>query len=163
MTIRLLTAALFVAASPLALASGLGPDAITGVWQTESKGYVQIYKRDSDYVGRAVGDAEGKPRYDKNNPDKSKRGRPLLGVRLIRHLKHDSGSNYHDGEVYDPDNGKTYSLAGELVNRDTLHLRGYVGISLFGKTQTWHRIDPHRANVHEKQLHEPLAPGPGNE
>lgn len=147
--------------SPLVIASGLGSDAITGVWQTKSNGYVEIYKQDNHFVGIAVGDTKGKPRYDTHNPDPSKRGRRLLGVKLIRHLAYDSGNSYHNGQIYDPDNGKIYSLNAKLINQNTLRLHGYVGISWFGKTQIWHRINPQRPNVHQDQLHSPLPSKPG--
>ncbi|MDE0853779.1 MAG: DUF2147 domain-containing protein [Nevskia sp.] len=64
---------------------------------------------------------------------------PILGMTLLRHLrKH--GDGWDGGSIVDPTTGKTYSVEAELANGgQELHLRGYVGISLFGQTRTWVR------------------------
>lgn len=151
--------ALFFSATCMAASNHHG-DAIAGVWQTEKGGYVQIYHKDDGWYGRAVGDKNGEPRYDKHNPDSSRRNRRLLGKIVLRHLKYKEEHHYDDGEIYDPSSGKTYSAEAELKSFNKLHVRGYVGISLFGKTQNWHRIDPKTENVHQNLLHKPIPPGP---
>lgn len=158
--IRTVTVLLLLAASPFAWTRGLAPDTINGVWRTASGGYIQIYAYHGHYVGIVVGVASGQARYDDNNPDKSKRGRRLLGVELIHDLESVSGNSYKGGTVYDPDNGKTYNLKGELVDHDTLKLRGYIGFSLFGRSQTWDRINPQRPAVSQDTLHWPIPAGP---
>jgi len=50
----------------------------------------------------------------------------------------DGKSEYEDGKIYDPPSGKTYTCKAWLEN-DKLHLRGYLGFSLLGKTVVWHR------------------------
>ena len=45
------------------------------------------------------------------------------------------------GMIYDPNSGNTYKGTMRLVDRNTLKLRGYIGISLFGRSDTWTRVD----------------------
>lgn len=142
------------------LAASYQPDDITGVWRTKSGGYVQVYKSDHGYDGKIVGSTDGKARYDKQNPDKSKRDRRLLGVVILNGLQSEGDGEYGDGKIYDPNNGKTYSANAKLTGHDTLDARGYIGFSLLGKTQTWHRIDPQSKNVQADELEQPVGAPP---
>lgn len=152
--ILLLTVAATVGASPLPA------DAIQGVWQTRSGGYIQIHRDNGAYVGTVVGSADGQARYDRHNPDADKQGRRLLGVTLLHGLKSEGNGQYDDGTIYDPENGKSYHAKATLKDHDTLDARGYIGVSLLGKTQTWHRIDPDAPHVHADLLHRPVGDAP---
>ncbi len=122
-----------------------GGDAIMGSWLTASgKAIVQIYKEGDKYNGKIVWlknptYEDGKPKVDKNNPDQSKRSNPLIGLNLLKGFVYRKGQ-WLDGTIYDPENGKTYSCF--IKYRDgMLDLRGYIGISLVGRTQTWYKAD----------------------
>lgn len=149
---RLLLASLLTAVTTAAFAASHQADDITGVWQTKSGGYVQIYKEGDVYNGKIVGSSNGKARYDKQNPDKTKQGRRLLGVGLLNGLHYEGDGSYDGGHIYDPKNGKTYKAKATLTGPDTLEARGYIGISLLGKSQDWKRISSSAEHVHQDLL-----------
>ncbi len=64
----------------------------------------------------------------------------LKGVTIVHNLKNVGGSNYDNGTILDPKNGKTYKLKGSLAG-SKLNLRGYIGISALGRNQTWVRAN----------------------
>ena len=122
-------------------------DAIVGTWLTGSKkGRVQIYKQGSQYFGKIVWLQEpndpktNRPKTDSNNPETPKKGQPLLGLINLRNFSYDGGNVWDGGKVYDPENGKEYSCKLTLRDANTLDVRGYVGISLIGRTDTWQRM-----------------------
>jgi uncharacterized protein (DUF2147 family) len=123
------------------------PDAVIGTWLTGSKkGRVQIYKQGDQYFGKIVwlkdpnAPKTNLPLTDTNNPDSQKRTKPLLGLVNLRNFSYDSGNVWDEGKVYDPENGKEYSCKLTLRDANTLDVRGYVGISLIGRTDTWVRV-----------------------
>jgi len=117
-------------------------DQIEKVWYNQEKtAKIQVYKaKDGNFYGKMVWLSEplknGKPKVDDQNPDETKRNTPLIGLILLKHLKKDGEKGYNDGKIYDPKNGKTYSCK-ITYNGNTLDLRGFVGISLIGRTSTW--------------------------
>lgn len=67
--------------------------------------------------------------------------RSLKGAVIVSGLKNVGSHRYEDGKITDPKSGKTYSLKGELTNNDRiLKLRGYMGVALLGRNQTWIRV-----------------------
>jgi len=115
------------------------PDAVLGVWLTSQKnGKIQIYKEGDKYYGKIIWGKEN--RKDKNNPDPALRSRDLLGSIILFHFKHAGGKKWEDGKIYDPDNGKKYSCNMKLRDNNTLEIRGYIGISLIGRTEVWTRV-----------------------
>ena len=64
---------------------------------------------------------------------------PILGMTFLWGFKR-SGNKYAGGKILDPDEGQVYSCQMELsADGAKLNVRGYVGIPLFGRTQTWFR------------------------
>ena len=120
-------------------------DDILGVWwNAEKTSKIEVYKTGDKYFGKIVhlespNDANGKPRVDKDTPDAKLKSRPLMGLVILNNMKYDGDGEYEDGQIYDPKSGKTYSANAKLVNKNKLDLRGYVGISLIGRTSTWTR------------------------
>ena len=55
-------------------------------------------------------------------------------------LKNAGGKSYDGGTILDPKNGKSYKLKGELAG-NKLNLRGYIGVSVLGRNQTWVRAN----------------------
>jgi uncharacterized protein (DUF2147 family) len=121
------------------------PDAVIGVWKIgEGTGMVQITKRGDKYYGRIVwlkvpNNPDGTPRTDVNNPDESKRKTPLKGLENMRDFTYTGENKWENGNIYDPKNGSDYSCEITLVDANTLEVRGFIGVSLFGRTDVWKR------------------------
>ena len=68
--------------------------------------------------------------------------KPILGMDILKGLKHIEGPNYANGKIIDPLSGHIYSMKAKLsANGKRLPLRGYVGVSALGRSQTWIRND----------------------
>ena len=120
-------------------------DGIVGIWLTGGKepANIQIYKSGDKYFGKIIWlkapEENGKPKLDKENPDKSKRNQQIIGLVILKDFKFNRRNEWEDGKIYDPENGKTYSCNLTLKDRNILDVRGYIGLSLFGRTETWTR------------------------
>jgi uncharacterized protein (DUF2147 family) len=120
-------------------------DAIVGVWANGSgKGHIQIYKSGGKYFGKIVWlrepkDKDGKPRLDKHNPDPEKRSQPVMGMIMMRGFEYKDGE-WTNGHLYNPSDGKQYKAYIKMKSATQIDVRGYVGISLIGKTDTWTRV-----------------------
>ena len=118
-------------------------DDVVGIWLTggDHPAKVQVYKSGEKYYGKIVwlqSTVDNKPMVDLNNPDDSKKNQPIIGLIILRSFEFDD-DEWDDGTVYDPENGKTYSCHLTLKNANTLRVRGYIGIPLFGRTEVWTR------------------------
>jgi len=131
----------------LSLFSQVKADDIIGVWLASGKhpAKIQIYRSGEKYYGRIVWLKDpvenGKPILDAHNPDKSKRTQPIVGLIILKGFVFDRGDEWEDGNVYDPENGKTYNCYLHLKDRNNLKVRGYIGISLLGRTEWWTRTN----------------------
>lgn len=134
---------LFTAISFAGLAQN--KDAIIGKWINQSgEAHVDITKRGDKYFGKIVWlkepkDEKGVTKTDIKNPDESLRSKPILGLEILKNFIFDDGK-WTDGKIYDPKSGKTYSCNMTLKGNDILNMRGYVGISLIGRSETWKRV-----------------------
>lgn len=122
-------------------------DDIIGIWLTGGKepAKIQVYKTGEVFYGKIIWiknqTENGKQRMDGNNPDKVKRNNPIIGLVMLTGFKFDGDEEWKGGDIYDPESGKTYSSYMYLKDKNTLKVRGYVGISLFGRTETWTRTN----------------------
>ena len=125
--------------------NGNNSAAITGTWLVQDgSAKIKIEKSNGKFIGKIVwlnppNDKNGKPLLDSKNPDKSLQSRPLLGLCLLYDFVYDGDNLWSGGTIYDADSGKTYSCKITLKDNKTMEVRGYVGISLFGRTDTWTR------------------------
>lgn len=123
-------------------------DKIEGFWLNQEKeAKVEIYKaKNGKFYGKIVWlkepNRDGKPKTDINNPKENLRPQPIIGLLILKGFNKDGEKVYEDGTVYDPKNGKTYSCKITYENANTLSIRGYVGISMLGRTTTWTRTTP---------------------
>jgi uncharacterized protein (DUF2147 family) len=150
----------FLLASVLAVTSFFGAasvntkvgegEAIVGKWlNQEGTSHIQIFKATNGsfagkYFGKIVWLKEplknGKPKVDDLNPDPKKQAVPLLGLQILKNFVYDADDKeWEDGTIYDPKNGKTYSC-NMTLSGNNLNVRGYVGISMLGRTGVWTRV-----------------------
>ncbi|MBC34603.1 MAG: hypothetical protein CL663_00960 [Bacteroidetes bacterium] len=122
-------------------------DNILGVWMNEDKdAYIEITKRDNKYFGKLVwlkfpiDDETGKEKLDKHNPDESLRSRPVFGLEILTNFEFNGNSKWTDGKIYDPKKGNTYSCYMKFVDDEKLKIRGYVGVSIIGRTTYWTKV-----------------------
>jgi uncharacterized protein (DUF2147 family) len=133
---------------------GAAADDIVGTWYDQAKdAKIHIERCGENYCGKIVwlkqpnyppdskeGPA-GTPKLDNNNPDSSLRRRPRLGLEIMRGFQFAGEDVWKDGKVYDPKSGKTYSGKITMRSRTELDLRGFVGISIFGRSEKWTKAD----------------------
>lgn len=128
-----------------ALAFSTTGDAVVGDWLTrEGNGVVRIERRGGRFDGTLVWlkdslTKDGKPQLDTKNPDPALRTRRLQGLPLLVGFEFDGKSGWNNGHIYDPKNGKDYSCEMHLDEQGNLAVRGFVGFSVLGRTETWTR------------------------
>jgi len=127
-------------------AFGTVPDNILGSWKThggDSK--LELFKNGGKIYGKIVWlkkpnyiDSKdgpvGKTKVDRKNPNPALRNRPILGLQVIKGLTPKGDNRWGNGICYDPETGKSYKCNMRLASPDRLELRGYIGISLIGRT-----------------------------
>ena len=148
----LATAALLSAATLLyamcalpALAQG---DAPTGLWRTidDKTGKERSLVRIADNNGVFEGKVEkifeqpgDDPKHLCKKCEGERKDKPIIGMTFLWGLKKD-GDQYSGGEILDPKNGKIYRAKMRMIEGGRkLEVRGYIGLSLFGRSQTWIR------------------------
>jgi uncharacterized protein (DUF2147 family) len=122
-------------------------DIFKGTWYNDEKtGKIQFYKQGDKVYGKIVWlkdptDKNGKPLTDINNPDSKKKSTPLMGLVFLKEFVAKDAKTWEDGTIYDPNNGKTYSCNMKLESPKVLNVRGYIGISLIGRTSKFTKAD----------------------
>ncbi|GAB2942511.1 DUF2147 domain-containing protein [Hymenobacter coalescens] len=118
-----------------------------GVWtNSEKKATFEIYKCGNKLCGKIVSltvpndPATGKPKTDSQNPEPKLRNRPRLGMVFMEGFEYDEDNKWDDGKIYDPESGKTYSCYMKMLNANSMEVKGYIGFSLIGRSQTWTRV-----------------------
>jgi uncharacterized protein (DUF2147 family) len=124
----------------VAMAVDSKESSVIGNWLSESKdGIIQISQGEGGaYEGRIIG-GNHPGRLDEKNPDPAQRAKALRGEVILRGLHYDGDGKWSGGAIYEPDTGRTYKCLVELVTADSIKVRGFIGISLLGKSQTWTR------------------------
>lgn len=116
---------------------------VVGLWQNEAgNGAIEIrILPDGTLEGVGAAAPNAVNRKDDKNPDPALRERFLLGAKILWGFKpdNDEKSEWSGGKIYDPDNGETYSSKLKLDGTN-LRIRGYIGITLFGRTTVWTRL-----------------------
>lgn len=126
--------------------SSIQAQSVIGKWKTideetgEAKSIVEIYEKSGKIYGKVVDILRADHKKDVcSKCEGAETNKPILGMIIINGLKKD-GSEYSGGTILDPTNGKKYKCYITLDSADKLKLRGYVGISIMGRTQYWARV-----------------------
>ncbi len=119
---------------------------VTGKWKTiddetgRAVSVIEIYEHKGKIYGKIVELLNPKDKHKTcvncSGEDKNK---PILGLVVIKGLTKD-GNEYNNGKILDPKHGKLYKSIICLDGKDKLKVRGYIGVSLIGRTQVWERV-----------------------
>ena len=120
-------------------------DAILGRWVNPSgEAHVEIFKKSDRYFGKIVWlknprDEQGVAKTDVKNPEPGLKSKPILGLEMLKDFVFADGK-WTDGKIYDPKSGKTYSCNITQKGINEISIRGYMGISIIGRSESWKRI-----------------------
>jgi uncharacterized protein (DUF2147 family) len=141
----ILIAMLFALVFPIALLAEAY--SIEGTWyNAEKTSKILLYKTTAGTIAGKIcwlkePNENGKPKVDNKNPDKALRSRPEMNLVVVQGLVSKGKNKWDSGTIYDPKSGNTYSSKAELIGPNTLKLRGFIGISLVGRTEVWTRAN----------------------
>jgi len=125
---------------PLSLPASAEEAGVRGYWQEPSGAVIQVADCTQGLCLNIVALPPGDhPRTDLHNPDEKLRGRALCGLRIGLGFTQTDPQHAGGGHLYDPKSGRTYS-GSMTAQGNTLRLRGYLGISLLGRTEIWTRV-----------------------
>lgn len=119
---------------------------IVGKWKTfddqtgDAKSIVEISEKGGKYHGKVIeilNPAKKDSKCEKCPGDD--KGKPIEGLTIIKNLAK-KGEEYSGGTIIDPQSGKEYKCSIKTNGKTKLEVRGYVGISLIGRTQTWTKM-----------------------
>jgi uncharacterized protein (DUF2147 family) len=123
-----------------------GPGDVLGPWKTDGgDSWVElsrcgeaicgtiIWLKVPSYIDSKDGPV-GKTKVDRKNPDPALRNRPILGLQVMNGFTAKGNNRWANGTIYNPVSGKSYKCKMHLVSPHKLELRGYIGISFFGRT-----------------------------
>ena len=135
-----------LATALIAVACLATESAVEGRWLSgDGDGWIDIQRVGDSLIGVIAGSPNDQPgdppRHDDKNPDPALRDRPLKGMTIMSGFTYDGDGRWSGGRIYDPNSGKTYKATIRQVDANTIKLRGYIGISLFGRSDTWTRDD----------------------
>jgi len=119
---------------------------VLGKWKTvddetgQVKSIVEVYEKGGKVYGKVVEILRAEHKKDVcSKCDGADKNKPILGMIIINGLEKD-GAEYNGGTVLDPENGKKYKCYITLESPDKLKLRGFIGLSIMGRTQYWTRV-----------------------
>jgi len=137
-------------------AFAVNADDILGIWvtppSTDGNAHIEVSKENNQYVGKIIwlqnplykennpdGGEVDTPLLDKRNPVQSKRSRPLLGLSMLQGFVFKK-NKWLGGTIYDPESGKTYKCKISLRRDGSLKVRGFIGVSMLGRTSIWNKL-----------------------
>lgn len=129
----------------LIITNSINSQSIFGKWYStneetgEIDSVIEVYKKQEKAFGKIIEikNSERKNAVCDLCKDKNK-NKPILGLNILNGLEKD-GEEWSGGTILDPRNGNVYKCFIQLVQQDKLKIRGYLGLSIFGKTAYWQR------------------------
>ena len=123
----------------LLAAAAHGETGVLGTWKNPTGSTIQVYLCGPNVCAKVIAISSKAPSHiDSENPSPALRKRPICGLQIGRNFRLTAPDHAEGGRLYDPESGNTYS--GSMTSEgDLLKLRGYIGIALFGRTETWTR------------------------
>lgn len=125
-------------------------DSPVGYWKTiddmtgKPKSIVQIWRKDQMLLAKVIKIFPGNHSHQNQiciACQGDKHNQPIVGMVILSGLK-PTNDQWANGNILDPENGKTYKCVARLTeNGKKLNVRGYIGLPLFGRSQTWERVD----------------------
>ena len=139
-TLLMLTGSAFAQASPV------------GLWKTiddntkKERSLIRVSEAGGVFTGKIEKrlDADAKPTDICDQCTDDRKNQPILGLTLIRNVKQsaDDKGLWDGGDFTDPDNGKVYKVRLKPIDDGKkLEVRGYIGMPMLGRTQTWIRVE----------------------
>ena len=115
-------------------------DALIGTYMTDkNEGMVDITKKGNKYYGTLTW-TKTPGKLDEFNPDAKQKTDKLAGKEILKDFVFDGKDLWHNGTIYDPKNGKTYSCKITRDDKGNLNVRGYIGVSMLGRTTFWVKV-----------------------
>ena len=136
---------LYITLILLIITNSINSQSILGKWYStneetgEIDSVIEVYKKQEKAFGKIIEikNSERKNAVCDLCKDKNK-NKPILGLNILNGLEKD-GEEWSGGTILDPRNGNVYKCFIQLVQQDKLKIRGYFGLSIFGKTAYWQR------------------------
>lgn len=102
---------------------------------------IEIYKKSDKAYAKIINITDPEKRAASCiNCKGNRKYEPILGMNILSGLKK-SGEEWSGGKILDPKSGKEYKCYIKLIDKNTLKLRGYIGLSVFGRTAIWKRTN----------------------
>ena len=127
-----------------ALSITINGQTIIGKWETfadktnKKKAIVEIYNKDNLYFAKIVETFIGPKNATCQNCKGANKDKPIIGLVITENISK-NGSDYDGGTILDPESGVIYKCHLKLIDNNKLKVRGFVGFSIFGRTQYWYR------------------------
>ena len=139
-----------VLAAGLVVVAAAETDSPAGLWKTiddktgKERSLVRIVENNGIFEGKVekiFEQSDDDPNHLCKKCEGERKDKPIIGMTFLWGLKKD-GDQYGGGEILDPKNGKIYRAKMRLTEGGRkLEVRGYIGLSLFGRSQTWLRLE----------------------
>lgn len=117
-----------------------------GTWKTvddetgKAKSHIEIYEQDGKLYGKVVKILTDNKNAVCSECSDNRKNKPVLGMVVLEGVEKTKKNKWDDGKILDPNKGKIYDVSLELLNENKLKVRGYMGISMLGRTQYWYRV-----------------------